>query len=43
MLRPKAETAGELFARARAIAGDAFKDFKLPTRDKAEPVEPLEL
>lgn len=43
VLRPKAQTAAELFARARAIAGNAFKDFELPTRDKAEPVEPLEL
>lgn len=43
VLRPKAETAGELFARARATAQGAFDDFKAPPRDKAEPIEPLEL
>lgn len=43
ILRPKAETAGELFARARAIAGDAFADFKRPDQGRARPIEPLEV
>lgn len=30
VLRPKPETAADIFARARAVAGDAFKDFKRP-------------
>lgn len=43
ILRPKPRTAGELFARARAIAGDAFKDWKRPEQGELEPVEPLNL
>lgn len=43
VLRAKPETAGELFARARAIAGDAFKDFKRPDQGIARPVPPLDI
>ncbi|MEO7149800.1 MAG: hypothetical protein ABIY40_07695 [Rhodanobacteraceae bacterium] len=43
ILRPKTETAADMFARARAIAGDAFKDFKPPSRKgKHRPVPPLD-
>lgn len=38
ILRPRPKTAGEVFARARAIAGDAFKDFKRPDQGKPRPV-----
>lgn len=41
VLRPKTETAGELFARIRAKYGPV--DIKPVPRGKAEPVEPLEL
>lgn len=40
VLRPKAETAAELFARVRARHG--LLDIQVPPRGKAEPVEPLE-
>lgn len=43
VLRPKAETAADLFARARAVAGDAFKDFELPADLPPRPVPPLNL
>ena len=33
ILRPKAATAADVFARARAIAGDAWNDFEAPRRD----------
>ncbi|HEY7871257.1 MAG TPA: hypothetical protein VIC31_00885 [Rudaea sp.] len=41
VLRPKAETGAELFARIRAKHG--LPDFAPVPRDKAEPVELLEL
>ncbi len=41
VLRPKAETAGEMFARIRAKHGPL--DIQAPPRGKAEPVAPLEL
>jgi antitoxin VapB len=41
VLRPKAETAGELFARIREKYGPL--DIKPLAREKAEPVTPLEL
>lgn len=43
VLRPKAETAADLFARARAVAGDAFNDWKRPDQGEARPVPPLEV
>lgn len=43
ILRPKPRNAAELFARARAVAGDAFADWQPPARERAEPVEPLEV
>lgn len=42
ILRPKPRTAAELFARARALAGDAFKDWERPAQGELEPVEPLD-
>lgn len=42
ILRPKARSAAELFARARALAGDAFSDWERPTQGELEPIEPLE-
>jgi hypothetical protein len=42
-VKVKEETAADLFARARAIAGDSFKGWKRPPRGNAEPVEPLEI
>ena len=41
VLRPKAETAADLFARIRTMHGPL--DIQAPPRGKAEPVEPLEL
>jgi antitoxin VapB len=41
VLRPKTETAADLFERIRARHG--APDIRLPARGKAEPVEPLEL
>lgn len=41
VLRPKAETAADLFERIRAKHGAT--DLQVPPRGKAEPVEPLEL
>jgi antitoxin VapB len=38
VLRPKQQTAADVFARARAIAGDAFKDWKRPEQVKPRPV-----
>ena len=38
ILRPKPKTAADVFARARAIAGDAFKDWKRPQQGKPRPV-----
>lgn len=43
VLRPKTETAADLFARARAIAGDAFDDFRRPDQGEARPIKPLEV
>lgn len=44
VLRPKAETAAELFARARAArGGEAFKDWKRADQGKVRPVPPLEI
>jgi|GEM_PF-1037009 len=43
VLRPKTETAADVFARARAIADDGFKDWKRPEQGKARPVPPLEV
>lgn len=43
VLRPKARTAGELFAHARAIAGDAFDDFKRPDQGTLRPIPPLDV
>lgn len=43
VLRPKTETAADLFARARAIAGDAFKDWKRSEQGTARPVPPLKV
>lgn len=42
ILRPKARSAAELFARARALADDAFSDWERPTQGELEPIEPLE-
>lgn len=42
ILRPKARTAGELFERARALAGDAFKDWQRPAQGDVEPVAPID-
>lgn len=41
VLRPKPETAADLFARIRAKHGPV--DIQVPPRGKAEPVEPLDL
>jgi antitoxin VapB len=41
VLRPKAETAADLFARVRSKHGPI--DMQVPPRGKAEPVDPLEL
>ncbi|TAN06482.1 MAG: AbrB/MazE/SpoVT family DNA-binding domain-containing protein [Rhodanobacteraceae bacterium] len=44
VLRAKPESAAEVFARARALAGDAFKDFELPSRKgKHRPIPPLDI
>lgn len=43
VLRPKTETAADLFERARAIAGDAFDDFRRPNQGEARPIEPMEV
>ena len=43
VLRAKAETAADLFARARAIAGDSFKDWERPEQGEARPVPALDV
>lgn len=43
VLRPKVETAADLFARARALAGDSFKDLKRPEQGETRPVPPLDV
>lgn len=42
VLRAKPQTAADVFARARAIAGDAFKDWKRPEQGKPRPVKPFD-
>ena len=42
VLRPKPANAADLFARARAIAGDSFKDFTRPEQGEARPVPLLD-
>ncbi|HTD29411.1 MAG TPA: AbrB/MazE/SpoVT family DNA-binding domain-containing protein [Xanthomonadaceae bacterium] len=42
ILRPKPETAADVFARARALAGDAFKDWERPEQGEARPVSSLD-
>ncbi len=43
ILRPRARTAADVFARARAIACGAFDDWQRPAQGDAKPVEPLDL
>jgi virulence-associated protein VagC len=43
VLRPKTETAAHLFARARVIAGDSFKDWKRPEQGEVRPVPLLDV
>lgn len=43
ILRPKPRDAAEMFALARALAADAFKDWKRPDQGKLEPVVPWEV
>lgn len=43
VLRPKTETAADLFTRARAMAGDSFKDFERPAQGIARPVPALDV
>ncbi|MEW6169674.1 MAG: AbrB/MazE/SpoVT family DNA-binding domain-containing protein [Pseudomonadota bacterium] len=43
ILRPKPRDAAEMFARARAAAGDAFEDWRRPDQGKLEPAEPWEI
>lgn len=43
ILRPKARTMGEVLARARAIAGDAFADWERPKQGPDRPIKPLDL
>ena len=42
ILLPKPRTAAELFARARALAGDAFDDWERPAQGELEPIQPLD-
>jgi len=42
ILRPKPETAADVFSRARALAGDAYKDWKRPEQGEARPVPSLD-
>lgn len=43
ILRAKPTTAGDIFAKARAAAADAFLDFKRPEQGTARPVSPLDV
>ena len=42
ILRPKPRTAADVFALARAHAGDAFKDWARPEQGVTEPVPALD-
>ncbi len=42
ILRPKARTAADVFALARAKSGDAFKDWERPEQGETEPVPALD-
>lgn len=43
VLRPKTETAADMFARIRAKHGNVWADWQRPDQGKLEPVEPLDI
>ena len=43
VLRPKTETAADMFARARSVAGDSFTEWERPEQGTARPVPLLDV